>query len=54
MVSETEKQITLIHIILNISKCKSNQAIKFGKLTEYNIRNIFLKKPQGKYGVGKI
>ena len=28
--------------------------MKFGKLIEYNIRNTFLEKPQGKYGVGKI
>ena len=45
MVSETGKQITLIHVIHNISKFKGNQTMKFGKLIEYNIRNISLKKP---------
>ena len=29
----------------NISRCKGNQGIKFGQLIEYNMRNIFLKKP---------
>ena len=28
----------------NISKIKDNQTIKFGQLTEYKIRSIFLKK----------
>ena len=32
-----------IHIFTNISRSKGNQAIKFGQLIEYNIRNIFLK-----------
>ena len=31
----------LIHIIPNISKSKENQAMKFGQLIEYNMRNIF-------------
>ena len=30
----------LIHIIPNISKSKENQAMKFGQLIEYNMRNI--------------
>ena len=32
----------LQHILLNISRIKRNQAIKFGQLTEHPKRNIFL------------
>ena len=32
-----------IHTFTNISRNKSNQAIKFGQLIEYNMRSIFLK-----------
>ena len=33
------------HISLpNISRSKGNQAMKFGRLIEYNMRNIFLEK----------
>ena len=31
-----------IHILSNILGCKGNQTMKFGQLTEDNIRNIFL------------
>ena len=48
--SQPGKQIIAIHILLNISKSKGNQAIKFGKLTEYNMRNIFLEKSFTKFG----
>ena len=34
--------------IKNISKCKGNQAIKFGQLTKHKARNIFVKKSCGK------
>ena len=33
-----------IHILLNISRGKGNQTLKFGQLIEYNKRNIFLEK----------
>ena len=36
-----EKQIIAIHILPNISRSKGNQAMKFGQLSEYNMRNIF-------------
>ena len=32
----------LIHILINISRSKDNQARKFGQLIEYNMINIFL------------
>ena len=31
-----------MHILSNISRIKGNQTIKFGQLTECNMRNIFL------------
>ena len=36
-------QITTIHILGNISRSKGNQAIKFGPLIEYSMRNFFKK-----------
>ena len=37
-------QLTMpIHTFTNISRNKSNQAIKFGQLIEYDMRSIFLK-----------
>ena len=50
MMSHPEKQMQYpigqyaILILTNILKIKSNEAIKFGQLTEYNTRNIFLEK----------
>ena len=40
----------MIHILPNISRGKSKQAMKFGQLIEYNTRNIFLEKSFTKYG----
>ena len=37
----TTKLMT-IHILPNVSKSKSNPAIKFDKLIKYSVRNIFL------------
>ena len=39
-----------VDIFPNISKSKSNQAMKFGQLIKYNIRNIFLEKSYPKCG----
>ena len=36
--------------MLNTSRSKGNQTTKIGQLIEYNIRNIFLRKPYTKYG----
>ena len=33
----------------NISRSKNNQAMKFGQLTEYNMKNIFVEKLYTKY-----
>ena len=37
------KQIIIIHILLNISRSKYNQTIKFGQLTENNIKIFFIR-----------
>ena len=34
----------------NISRSKESQAMKFGQLIEYNVRNIFLEKSHTKCG----
>ena len=44
MTSQRGLQTIAIHILLNISESKGNQTMKFGKLIEYNKRNIFLQK----------
>ena len=36
MTSQPGKQTIPIHILTNISRSKTNQAMKFGQLTEYN------------------
>ena len=38
-----------MHILPNILRSKGNQAIKFGQLIEYNMRNIFVEKSHTKY-----
>ena len=44
MSSEPRKQAIAIQILSNISRSKGNQALKFGQLIDYNMRNIYLKK----------
>ena len=44
MTSSTCKQKFTIHILPDMSRSKKNQAIRFGQLIEYNVRNIFLEK----------
>ena len=44
MTSQPGTQTIPIHILPNISRSKDNQAMKFGQLIEYNMRNIFLEK----------
>ena len=39
-----------MHILINISRSKANQAMKFGQLIEYNLRNIFREKSYTKCG----
>ena len=42
MTSQDGTQTITINILLDISKSKDNQNMKFGQLIEYNVRNIFL------------
>ena len=44
MTSQPGQQTIAIHILPNISRSKGNQAMKFGQLIEYNMRNIFVEK----------
>ena len=44
MTSQPGYQTIAIHILSIISRSKGNQAMKFGQSTEYNMRNIFVKK----------
>ena len=48
------KQTVTMHVMLNMSKSKGNQRIKFGEVIECNMRNVFLKKSYTKYGEGTI
>ena len=44
MTLQPAKQTIAIHILLNISGRTDNQAMKFGLLIRYNMRNIFIEK----------
>ena len=54
MTSQPGKQTIAIHILPSISRRKGNQAMKFGQLIEYNMRNIFVKKSLIKCAVETI
>ena len=53
MTSQPGQQRITTHILLNISRTKGNQALKFGQLIEHPKRNIFLQKFCRKW-VGEI
>ena len=42
--SQPGKQTIAIHILPNIPRSKDNQAMKFGQLIEYNMRNTFVER----------
>ena len=44
MTSKTGQQAITIHMLPNISRSKGNQAMEFGQLIKYSVRNIFLQK----------
>ena len=44
MTPQPGQQTIEIHILTNTSRSKDNQSIKFARLKEYNMRNIFLEK----------
>ena len=41
--SQPGSETVSIHMLANISRNRENQAMKFGQLIEYNMRNIFLR-----------
>ena len=49
MTPQSGLQTIAIHIFPNISRRKGNQAMTFGQLIEYNMRNNFLEKLYTKY-----
>ena len=50
MTSQPDQQTIAINILINFSRSKGNQTMKFGQLTVYVIRNIFLEKSNIKCG----
>ena len=42
MMSQPGYQTITIHVLLNNSRIKDNQGMKFSQLVEYNKRHIFL------------
>ena len=50
LTSQLAQQTIAIHLLTNISRSKDNQATKFGRLIEYNQKNIFLEKSFRKCG----
>ena len=41
MTSQPGLKTIAIHILINISRSKGNQTMKFGQLKEYNMKNNF-------------
>ena len=50
MTSHPRKERTIMNKLLGKLRTKRNRTIKFGQLTKYNVRNIFLQKSCGKCG----
>ena len=50
MMPQPGQQTIVIHILPDISRSKGNQAMKFGQLIEYNMKNIFLEKSYANCG----
>ena len=48
MTSQPGWQTIAIHILSNILRSKGNQAMKFGQLIEYSMRNISVEKSYAK------
>ena len=48
--SQNGQQMFTMHVLLNVSRGKGNQIMKFGELIEYNMTNIFIEKSYTKYG----
>ena len=50
MTSQPGQQPVVLHVLLNISRSKGNQTMKFGQFIECNIKNISLEKSYTKCG----
>ena len=50
MTSQPGQEAIAIHILSNIWRSKDNQTMKFGRLIEYKMRNIFVEKSYTKCG----
>ena len=50
MTSQPGQQPIVIHILPKVSRHKGSQTMKFGQLTECNMKNIFLEKSYTKCG----
>ena len=50
MTSQPGKQTIVIYVLPNILRNKDNQAMKFGQLREYKMKNIFFEKPCTNWG----
>ena len=48
--SQPGEQTVAIHILPNIVRSKGNQAMKFGQLIDYDMRNIFPEKSYTRCG----
>ena len=49
MTSQHGRQTIVIQILLNISRSKGNQKMKFDQLMEYDMKNISVEKLHTKY-----
>ena len=50
MTSQPCEQTVVIHILANISRSKGNHTMNLGYLIDYNLKNIFIKALNTKYG----
>ena len=47
---QTGQEITAIHILSNMPRCKGNQTMRFGQFIENNMKKIFQEKSHTKCG----
>ena len=48
MAPQAGKHTNAVHTLLNSSRSKDNEVMKFGRLIEYNMRHIVLEKSYAK------
>ena len=52
--SQPGTKTIVTYLLINTSRSKDNQTMKFGQLIEYNLRNIFLEKNRAQDVVEKL